>query len=100
MSVCNLVIVRQLLRTGHYYIPNLSFTLGQFEEVCDGMEFPCKMEQNYFREDDWVITCPEILADRHNCFWAGQDCGNGLPIENPTKHMDTWQHANNPTWRT
>jgi len=92
-------IVKQLIRSGHYFITDLSFSLAEFETVCKSMEFDCKLEQNYFREGDWVITCPEILEDRHNCFWHGQGCNANVDVTNPTKWMDEWQHINNSTWR-
>jgi hypothetical protein len=94
-------VAKTILRSGHFYIADpMEFTLGMFTEIALIVPFTCKLEQDYFREGDWVITCPEILMDRHNCFWHGQGSGmNDADIPNPTKWMDAWQHRRNPTWR-
>lgn len=92
-------IVRELIRSGHYYVADKSLSLTEFETVCDIMQFDCTLEQNYFREGDWVITCPEILMARHQYFWHGQSVKPEIEVTNPTQWMDEWQHENNPTWR-
>ena len=96
-------IAKALMRDGHVFLADsTAFTLGMFAEVEALIPFKCKLEQNYFREGDWVITCPEIMESHHNAFWAGQGSSkqnDNTEILNPTKWMDAWQHRVNPTWR-
>ena len=93
-------IARTIVRTGHFYIaaPDL-FSLGRFDEIAALIPFKCSLEQDYFREGDWVIVCKDILEDRHSCFWHGQGCDSSVEVSNPTQWMDAWQHEQNPTWR-
>lgn len=93
-------IAKAIVRNGHSYIPDAyKFHLGMFEEINDLIPFECKLEQDYFRKGDWVITCPEIMEGIHNAFWAGQGCDSSVEVGNPTQWMDAWQHERNPTWR-
>ena len=92
-------IAKTVIRTGHFFIQDYDFSIKLFTAITALVPFKCKLEMNYFNEGDWVIICPEILEDRHSCFWHGQGCNTQTEIANPTKWMDAWQHQHNPTWR-
>ena len=94
-------MIQTVIRKGYYTITEPeNFVLSEFDDIRAAVNFECKLERNYFTKGDWVITCPVILDERHNCFWHGQGCDPAEEVSNPTKWMDTWQHKHNPAWRS
>lgn len=88
-------IRKTVLRQGYYIISDVEdFLLSDYAEIVHEIPFKCDLVQNYFKENDWVILCKEIMDDRKNCFWWGQDADSEDPVENPI----TWIHGRS-TWK-
>ena len=82
-------IARGIIRNGSWLIPDASIcTLVDIESIESLVMFPLHLTR--CEHAGWGLECHEIMEERHNSFWFGQEAGKET-VDHPTKWIKDWQ---------